>query len=280
MVTTLCNTCDSTEAFELTRHIVLIFEAKERGIELLNYQVDYEIKGTENGTKLFQGNNSFAFLMFGHFVKITGINYLRTVIGRTVNEIYSYPKNLEIDPSRILAGETHDGNLKNLISTVQIIIDTLTSTIDKCPVKLRRFFSHLCEILDKKFPEQKHSSVAIFTLLGFLCPSIVSPLSYSLVPSAPSKEAQRALAVVSKTLQHVAMGINFNDPLKELNTLIEKNAKKLPAYYDKLSEIPLDTNQYSANTNITIAQKEFDESVQAIKIFLDNNVDKISQEFT
>jgi len=215
--------------------------------------------------------------MFGHFAKIIGVNYLRSVLTKTVNEIHNYPKNLEIDPSRIPAGETHEANLKNVISTVQFILDQLMNSIDKCPNKLKRFFAYLYAALDRKFPAQKHNSAAIFTLLGFLCPAIVTPFSYNLVPAAPSKEAQRALAVISKTLQHIAMNSPFSDPLIELNTLIDRNIKKLPTYYEKLAEIS-EVHTHSAST--PISQKEFDESVQAIKVFLDNNVDKISQAFT
>ncbi len=76
--------------------------------------------------------------------------------------------------------------------------------------------------------------------MRFLCPAIVSPDGFGVIPELPNPEHRRALILITKTLQNLANGVHFQDDRKEpymvkMNRFIETNLKKRTEVLDRFA---------------------------------------------
>jgi len=94
--------------------------------------------------------------------------------------------------------------------------------------------------VDTKFPEMHQLVVSGFIFLRFFCPAIVTPEKYHLVSEPPPKEARRGLILVSKLLQNLANGVEFDgskeEYMKSMNHFVTSNLKNVTVFFDKLTD--------------------------------------------
>jgi neurofibromin 1 len=85
------------------------------------------------------------------------------------------------------------------------------------------------------FPQSQLRAVGAFLFLRFLCPSLVAPEGFGLLQAPPSKDARRALGLISKILLNLANGVKFSKELHMLpfNSLIENNEQTLLKWFDE-----------------------------------------------
>jgi GTPase-activator protein for Ras-like GTPase len=74
----------------------------------------------------------------------------------------------------------------------------------------------------------KQLVVGGFLFLRFICPAVVTPHRYGLTKSAPSPKAGRTLVLISKLLQNLANGVEFDGtkgiPFHALSAMITFHA--------------------------------------------------------
>ena len=91
----------------------------------------------------------------------------------------------------------------------------------------------------KKFPEMKQKVIGGFVFLRFICPALVSPVRFGLVRSNMiSASSQKSLILVSRVLQCIANGTEFDSSkgdLTKLNQVIETHKAKMLNYFDTLA---------------------------------------------
>merc|ERR1712125_280375 len=85
---------------------------------------------------------------------------------------------------------------------------------DRIPQPFRIICSDLRRIVGAKFADFWPRAVGGFFFLRFVCPVIASPTTAGMVAGtgAPSKNARRALILITKVLQNVANQTAFNEP--------------------------------------------------------------------
>eukprot|EP01101_Sappina_pedata_P003113 TRINITY_DN13331_c0_g1_i1.p1 TRINITY_DN13331_c0_g1~~TRINITY_DN13331_c0_g1_i1.p1 ORF type:complete len:155 (-),score=32.31 TRINITY_DN13331_c0_g1_i1:110-511(-) len=78
-----------------------------------------------------------------------------------------------------------------------------------------------------------------FIFLRFFCPSIVTPEKYGLASSAPSIQVRRTLVMITKLLQNLANGVEFDGSkeayMKGMNSFITSNIAEVNRFFDDLT---------------------------------------------
>ena len=143
---------------------------------------------------------------------------------------------------RLKPEDNYDENLKRMTSYCELFFNTITKSIEDCPV----FVRHVCEYVQmsavRKFPESKQirqnlsavgSSLSLapnpcrlllhvphdtpppptntggLLFLRFFCPAIFTPHKFAVVEAAPGPVALRSLILISKVMQMMANGLRF-----------------------------------------------------------------------
>ena len=97
---------------------------------------------------------------------------------------------------------------------------------------------HAQQEVAQKFPEMKQKVIGGFFFLRFVCPALVSPVRFGLHLQKNSNGSQRAIILVSRVLQCIANGTEFDiskGDLTKLNQVIEVNKAKMLSYFDTLA---------------------------------------------
>ena len=71
------------------------------------------------------------------------------------------------------------------------------------------------DAVNARFPDVQHHVVGGFIFLRFICPALLSPTRWNFTAEVTSK-AQRAIILISKTLQNLANGVKFSAAKPEM----------------------------------------------------------------
>eukprot|EP01089_Gocevia_fonbrunei_P009153 TRINITY_DN21138_c0_g1_i1.p1 TRINITY_DN21138_c0_g1~~TRINITY_DN21138_c0_g1_i1.p1 ORF type:complete len:153 (-),score=19.16 TRINITY_DN21138_c0_g1_i1:88-546(-) len=127
----------------------------------------------------------------------------------------------EIDPK---FPEAHPRRNTALIKkrTLLIIYPLLKSKLPKSVYEVLVF---LCNTVKKKFPDHNPETIALsFLFLRFICPAVIDPVGFGIVSEPPTSNMQRGCIIVSKVLQNIANGVDFEkeEYMKGFNDFIAK----------------------------------------------------------
>lgn len=88
----------------------------------------------------------------------------------------------------------------------------------------------------RKFQSATNVSLGGFIFLRFFCPALVCPELYGFTDERPSLEARRIFILLSKIIQNLSNGVQFNERyMKDLNTLVDANRDKLVRFLEAVS---------------------------------------------
>eukprot|EP01103_Thecamoeba_quadrilineata_P005604 TRINITY_DN15378_c0_g1_i1.p1 TRINITY_DN15378_c0_g1~~TRINITY_DN15378_c0_g1_i1.p1 ORF type:complete len:793 (-),score=151.24 TRINITY_DN15378_c0_g1_i1:143-2521(-) len=235
---------DLEDNVEILQVLLAFFAAHNKTLDLLRWAISQEIQKTLTGPTLFRGVSIASKLLYLYTFDTMGIEYLNNMVLTLITEITSSRESFEIDPNKVEDINEVESNLERLLTVSQAFLDKLFKNVEKCPGPFRALFRHAREQVGKYFPEMQRLVVGGFIFLRFLCPAIVTPEKYGLVSVTPSKEARRALVLVSKILQNLANTVEY-DGSKEsfmngINVFITKNLVAVNNFYDNLTEFEFD----------------------------------------
>ena len=92
--------------------------------------------------------------------------------------------------------------MDTLLSIAEFLLDKVCASANMFPVGIRQIVTHIQKETATVFPEMKDVVLGVFIFLRFICPALVSPVSYGMIEEGVlSKEHQRALILISKLLQ-------------------------------------------------------------------------------
>lgn len=92
------------------------------------------------------------------------------------------------------------------------------------------------KLVESVYPNSGLKAIGAFLFLRFMCPALIAPEGFDLIPSPPSSEARRALCLIAKVLQNLANIHEFKEPyMLEFNSFVFDNAARLNEFYDKFS---------------------------------------------
>jgi len=219
---------------------------------LIRGAITREVKATETANLLLR-SNSMATKMMTSYSQMIGVPYLRYTLCPIVEQICREPLKFEVDATRLGSEHNVAINFRNLIGACQGLLDTIRSTLDKCPAPFRHICNHLHTQVQKRFPDRRHTAIGGFIFLRFFCPALVSPDSFGLMETAPSREGRHVLTLIAKTMVNMANGIPFGtkEPaMKEMNEFILHNLNRVSDFFDELATIPVDQVNLTQQTTI------------------------------
>ena len=220
--------------------MVQVLDAFGRALPIIHLGIVAEVASTQKASTLFRGNSMSTKLMTA-FTRHTGLPYLRATIGPVICDVLAQdPSLFEVDPKH---GQPEPENLERLEQLTLLFLDTLFSSVSLMPVPFRWMARTLHDEVAKRFPDSKRSSVGGFLFLRFICPAMLSPEHFGLVPEGapPLLPAQRRpLTLVSKVLQNLSNQVMFGQKeafLEPLNQLLRLQASRLSAFFDQVIDI-------------------------------------------
>ena len=110
------------------------------------------------------------------------------------------------------------------------------------PLFLLRYICYcLQRTVTNKWPNErlvKTRAVSGFVFLRLLCPAILNPRQFNLIPDPPSPAAARSLVMIAKCLQNLANLVEFGvkeSYMEVVNPFILKNKERMVVFLDHLS---------------------------------------------
>jgi hypothetical protein len=209
----LCTCLQVTEATKTCASVVMVFEAKNRTLGMIQSMIEFEVSLQKTAATLFR-NNSLTTHIMTCYTKLVGLPFLKTVVGPVILDAFASidagSATFEIDPSKAPSADikTNIGDLKKLVHS---FFDRILNSRAVMP----RNFMEICNTLQTstvdRFPESRYFVIGGFLFLRYICPAVVAPDGYKLFSNTISEKQRRMLVLVSKILQTIANERTFGE---------------------------------------------------------------------
>lgn len=224
---------------ELVRATLLVACAHGRHVELLNDLVARELDKSISVGTLFR-TNSVTTKFVREFLILSSSDFLRNVMQGPIKAIVDDPSGYECDPAKVPAGSKMGERLKRVALAADSIVNSVDAHLEELPRDVRQFFNRVFHDVQHCFPGNFRPVAAGFLFLRFLCPAILAPQIFHLVPEAPQGDAQRALVLVAKVMQNLANGVEFGKKeafLEPLNKWLRAKLPQVEILYERLTVV-------------------------------------------
>ncbi|XP_050785055.1 ras GTPase-activating protein 4-like isoform X3 [Gopherus flavomarginatus] len=206
---------------EVAINLIKLFLGQGLAKEFLDLLFKLELDKTDEPNTLFR-SNSLASKSMESFLKVTGMQYLHSVLGPTVNRVFDEKKYIELDPSKVEIKEVGCSGLHRIQTESEVIqqstqhlqsyltdlLITIAKSVRTCPATIRATFRQLFKRVEEHFPENKHKNVKFIAVTSFLClrffsPAIMSPKLFHLREKHADARTSRTLLLLAKAIQTV-----------------------------------------------------------------------------
>jgi len=106
---------------------------------------------------------------------------------------------------------------------------------------MKEIFQHVQQTVAKKWPKEhqvKFTAISGFFFLRFICPAILGPRQFNLMPEHPKELPARNLTLIAKTLMNLGNLVEFGqkEPYMEvMNTYISQNTNDMRTFLQQIS---------------------------------------------
>ncbi|OQV12884.1 Ras GTPase-activating protein 3 [Hypsibius exemplaris] len=194
------------DKMEVAKPIVRIFLKYGQLLPLIRALGHLEMNTITDVSTLFRGNTLLSKCV-DETMRLGGKFYLESFMKDHIDRIFLEQKYCEIDPVRLADGGDLNLNMLNLVSYIEPILTSITSSALSCPSLMSEILSELKQSAKSKYPERReihYSVVAGFILLRFVAPAILNPELFDLRKEGGRTETvTRTLTLVSKAVQSV-----------------------------------------------------------------------------
>eukprot|EP00727_Mastigamoeba_balamuthi_P002409 m51a1_g12165 hypothetical protein (1068) ;mRNA; r:88-4311 len=200
-------------------------------------------KGEPDANTLFRENGTAAKIVKTYLLKV-GHPLLSEMLSYCVNEVCVRDKKVsyEVDPAKLESAEDLEANKKLLVDKVELFLSKITSqsAVDKMPQGIRTIASFFSELSAQYFPKVSPGAlVGGFLMLRYINPAIFAPEQYDLLPQSKvvSAKSRRNLILISKVLQNLSNGVQFNKKeqyMTFLNSFIDLNVPRMQHFFKQV----------------------------------------------
>uniref|UniRef100_F6YXK4 RAS p21 protein activator 4 n=1 Tax=Ornithorhynchus anatinus TaxID=9258 RepID=F6YXK4_ORNAN len=207
---------------EVATNLVRLFLGQGLAKDFLDLLFQLELHRAGEANTLFR-SNSMASKSMESFLKVSGMQYLHSVLGPTITRIFEERKYVELDPSKVeikdvgcsglhriqTESEVLEQSVLHLQSYLAGLLAAIGRSVRSCPPVIRATFRRLFQRVQERFPEEKHQNVKFIAVTSFLClrffsPAIMSPKLFHLRDRHADARISRTLLLLAKTIQSVA----------------------------------------------------------------------------
>eukprot|EP00040_Diaphanoeca_grandis_P035801 m.225988 g.225988 ORF g.225988 m.225988 type:complete len:925 (-) comp33476_c0_seq1:73-2847(-) len=210
---------------DLANNLVKVWIPTGNVCQYLATLIEKEVSNEKKVATLFRGN-SLGTKCMDQFMKIVAMPFLQKAVAVPVRKMFEDKRSCEIDVTR--KGGAND-NIHVLVEHVEAIMSGLHAAVDACPRDLKVALQSIREAAASRWPEAadvKYTSVSAFVFLRLVCPAILNPKLFNMMPDVPSETIQRNLTLVAKVVQNMANMTEFGakeEFMTPCNTHIQQN---------------------------------------------------------
>uniref|UniRef100_A0A5F8GGT6 Ras GTPase-activating protein 4 n=1 Tax=Monodelphis domestica TaxID=13616 RepID=A0A5F8GGT6_MONDO len=241
---------------EVATNLVKLFLGQGLAKEFLDLLFQLELKRTVEANTLFR-SNSLASKSMESFLKVSGMQYLHSVLGPTINRVFEEKKYVELDPSKVEIkdvggrnrepGEVMEQSAQTLQSYLGGLLSAISRSVKMCPAVIRATFRQLFKRVQEHFPENKHQNLKFIAVTSFLClrffsPAIMAPKLFHLREKHADARTSRTLLLLAKAVQNVGNMDTLASRAKEawmepLQPMVQQGVAQLKDFIAKLIDI-------------------------------------------
>ncbi|XP_044531566.1 ras GTPase-activating protein 4-like [Gracilinanus agilis] len=245
---------------EVATNLVKLFLGQGLAKEFLDLLFQLELRRTVEANTLFR-SNSLASKSMESFLKISGMQYLHSVLGPTINRVFEEKKYVELDPSKVeikdvgcsglhriqTESEVMEQSAQTLQSYLGGLLSAISRSVRMCPAVIRATFRQLFKRVQEHFPENKHQNLKFIAVTSFLClrffsPAIMSPKLFHLREKHADARTSRTLLLLAKAVQNVGNMDTLASRAKEawmepLQPMVQQGVAQLKDFITKLIDI-------------------------------------------
>eukprot|EP01147_Barroeca_monosierra_P005601 gene5601-181_t len=222
---------------DMAKHLVRLWEQSDLAVKHLSQLTNLAIQKEDSVGTLFRGN-SLASKCMDQYMKLIGMPFLQACIEEPIKELFESKAFFELDPSK--GGK--EENIKPLEYFLKRLVTSIFRQTAACPGKLAQVLKHIQESAISRFPENalvRYTAVSAFVFLRLICPAIINPKLFNMMPDFPCERTARNLTVAAKTLQNLANMTEFG--VKETfmlpcNRFINAHRAKMQRFLDDITQ--------------------------------------------
>ncbi|ORZ22469.1 hypothetical protein BCR42DRAFT_406243 [Absidia repens] len=289
----LCHVCPASDTSETAKVLLHCFKAKNKLIPLLDYLIDKEVKTTDNETELFRGTT-----MATQLLSAAATNTCQSYVRRTlypalvaVNALSDEQLTWELNPQKLITGETIANNQQNVIRVADILLKAICSSTDLAPSEFRHQLSMIADAVRLRFPESKYTVVGGFVFLRLFCVAALAPEKQDFANDAipRSRNTRKILLQANRVLQNLSSNILFGSKdshMVVLNDFLTNNIYKVTTFLREISQPPKSPNTNGVNsinngntseeTPADLNQRTYDQLHRCLY----DNLDRISRDLS
>ena len=165
--------------------MVAVLASAHRMHDVIVRVVRRELETVKQESCLFRAASSGMHILSA-FAKITGLSYLYSEIRPVVQLVMASSASFEIENDRLPAASTTNTanvNAINLANVCKDLLHAINHSIERCPVPLWRACQIIGDVVAERFPDSALQGVGAVFFLRFICPAIVLPETYGMLPS-------------------------------------------------------------------------------------------------
>ncbi|KAL6076221.1 Ras-GAP domain-containing protein [Balamuthia mandrillaris] len=275
LVEAMCDGLKAEHYDEFCGALIPLFESQQRAVPLIKWTLSRDLQKTNDPSLFFRGISTGARLVSLYCMR-HGKEYLGHLLQPILQPQHVQQLDLEVDPMRLGSREKLQKNQKMLKATCKALLSRILGSASDCPLALRDIFQYSHNITSSSPDVQQHI-ISNFFFLRFLCPALVSPDAYGLLPSdvTITSKMRRSLVLVSKVMHNLANDVAFGDKepyMSAMNAFLEKKRKPVQNFITKLIDIECDGQ---VSSQCTVDDSEQEKAMKTLHKLLAINMDAI-----
>ena len=242
VVRAMADICHS-DRVTLATSLLRIFRFDKREADLLSTLNRLEVEREEETSTLFRSASLTTTLM-DLYMRSVCTDFLSSAIFPTIHRILQEAprgQSCELNPNKIESAAEACANAEFLLQVLDDITESIFMSSEAAPRTLRYICSQLQRNVMTKWPNERYvktRAVSGFIFLRLLCPAILNPRQFNLIPDPPTPAATRSLVMIAKCLQNLANLVEFGvkeSYMEVVNPFILKNKERMVVFLDHLS---------------------------------------------
>jgi len=266
------------ERDNLVSALLPFFEHHGQIIRLFKKISKKEVPRQSVANSLFRGTSLTGKLM-SRYGSFAGKTFIRELLHKTVTQVSELPYSLELDDCKLDPYGNLQANQIEFSKVCKMLLENILASMITLPPIFRHICRELQLIVTHYFHDKKYLLPSSFLFILFICPALVSPLSYGVVDEPISRQGLRSLILISKVVLAVATGVTFGSKepfMTPFNPLVNLYRPKFEAYYDHVLEaVRLKAEEMRVVTNIT--EEVLIENLTYIFHCIHSNMTKLGQ---
>uniref|UniRef100_A0A4W3ILY0 RAS p21 protein activator 4 n=1 Tax=Callorhinchus milii TaxID=7868 RepID=A0A4W3ILY0_CALMI len=157
---------------EVATNMVKLFLGRGQANKFLDAVIKLELDRTSEPNTIFR-NNSLASKSMECFLKVTGMQYLHSILGPTINRVFEEKKYVELDPNKVEFREAGCSGLHRYQTEAEVIqqstqwvqsylvelIEAIVKSVEQCPGIIRITFRKLFKRVEERFPQDQYKVI-------------------------------------------------------------------------------------------------------------------------